>query len=207
MSNLIIVQFPSLYDLYSPNKVGIDFKNRFYLSEEEIRLELQAEWLPLFCRYMNNIEFEINNQKFTNSKFLSETYTKCLFVDCEFENVTFTNQILTNCTFENCIFKNSSFSSVKINNNSFQNCQFIQVTFTKTNIKESQFNECQFFDIFWDASDIINSLFSESVFKENMTLGMICENVKFEQDFQCITISLDGKFNLNNFLNFITDYS
>lgn len=191
------------YDEYDPNLKGLTNYRGFVMSDEDVRVELESKILPYFQTY-ENIEFEINNQTFTINKFLSETYLKCLFVNCTFENITLNDQIVKNCKFVNCIFKKTSFYNVDLQTSQFRQCELNDVMFTKTHTKECYFNECNLINVFWDMGVILDSEFEECKFQKSTSLSLTCTNTTFKKDYGWITVSLDGLWDFEKFLNYIS---
>jgi len=175
--------FMSIYDEYDPDLKGITGPNAFSMSSEDVRIQLELILLPYFQTY-ENIEFEIRNQTFTISKFLSKTYTKYLFVNCTFKNVTFDNQIFTNCKFVSC--------------------EFNDIMFIKTDMKECYFEECTLINVYWDMGLILESEFEECNFQKNTSLSFTCTNTTFKNDGGWITISLDGAWEFADFLDYVS---
>lgn len=192
-----------MYDEYDPNSEGLTNSLGFSMNDEDVWIHLVLKILPHFQTY-ENIEFEINNQTFTISKFLSGTYLNCLFINCTFKNVRFNDQNFANCKFVNCVFKETSFYNVDLQVSQFKQCEFNDVIFTKIYTKECYFHECNLINVFWDMGLILDSEFEECKFQKSEALSLTCTNTTFRKDDGWITVSLDGLWDFEKFLNDIS---
>ena len=192
-----------IYDEYDPNLKDVTNYVGFVMSDEDVRVQLELKILPHFQTY-ENIEFEINNQTFTISKFLSETYIRCLFINCTFKHVVFNDQNFANCKFVNCVFKETSFYNVDLQTSQFKQCEFNDVMFTKTHTKECYFHECNLINVFWDMGLILDSEFEECKFRRSSGLSLTCTNTTFKKDYGWITVSFDGLWDFEKFLNHVS---
>jgi uncharacterized protein YjbI with pentapeptide repeats len=97
----------------------------------------------------------VNRQNFREMRFTNFTwsghYSRCKFINCEFENIFGFFLDLKNCEFINCKFKHSRFShfeniitDTSWDNVEFEKCEFDNVRFDEGHMYNIFFSECNF---------------------------------------------------------------